>query len=237
MKSIFLTVILVFSVFVILPAQENTRLNFKDATGKKQGKWIRTDSAGKKVYEGTFTDDHPTGVFNYYYGDGILKATLDYRNNGRIAYASLFNDKGKLIARGKYTNGIKDSLWTYFSEYDGKPVSDESYLNGRKEGVEHIFYAGKGVSEIITWKDGKREGPWEQYYPDGKFKMKCAYREDLKQGPYGFYENDGSQTISGEYSDGLSEGKWQYFSVDGKLLKNEYFEEGKLIRTEEFDAP
>ena len=37
--------------------------NLTDAAGKKQGQWVKNYPNGKIMYEGTFKDDKPVGLF------------------------------------------------------------------------------------------------------------------------------------------------------------------------------
>ena len=63
---------LFFILIAIIPfsgfSQET--FNIKDASGRKQGSWIKMDTAGRKIYEGQFKNDIPQGTFKYYYPNG-----------------------------------------------------------------------------------------------------------------------------------------------------------------------
>jgi antitoxin component YwqK of YwqJK toxin-antitoxin module len=67
-----------------------------DASGKKQGYWKKIDDKTKKlVYEGLFKDDKPQGKFKYYYPFDSIKAIMDFRQDGKYAYSTMFHPNGK----------------------------------------------------------------------------------------------------------------------------------------------
>ena len=64
--------------------------NFIDENQYKQGKWIQKHPNGQLRYEGSFIDDKPTGIFNYYTEKGVLKANLEFFNDGNASSARLY---------------------------------------------------------------------------------------------------------------------------------------------------
>ena len=79
--------------------------NKKDAKGLKQGAWVKIDPSKKnKLYEGSFVDDKPNGLFKYYFPSGKIKAITTYSENGTKARAILFDEAGNKISEGCYSN-------------------------------------------------------------------------------------------------------------------------------------
>jgi antitoxin component YwqK of YwqJK toxin-antitoxin module len=231
-----------FSFFLVLfllsvATMGQDTLNRTGADGKKQGYWCKTDSAGKKIYEGQFRDGVPYGTFRYYYPSGKLKAVSVMSGNGKRSKTVTYFPNGKKMAEGLYVNEQKDSLWHFYSEYDGPLISDEFYVMGRKEGVAKNYYASDGMAELSTWKDGMRNGDWEQYYSDGKLKLKGNYRDGLRSGPVRTYFRSGQVMMEGQYIMGDPDSTWVYFDEKGDTTQIEQYKKGILLKTRILKEP
>src|SRR4051812_44165611 len=106
-------IILITFCFALAQAQNAT-----DSKGLKQGAWKKLDEkTNKTIYEGTFKDGKPQGIFKYYYPHDTLKAIIDFKQDGKFSYARLFHPNGKMMAKGKYLGeSVKDSVWIYYDE-------------------------------------------------------------------------------------------------------------------------
>jgi antitoxin component YwqK of YwqJK toxin-antitoxin module len=219
-----------FSLFMLfLPlvglAQEVT--NKTDASGKKQGHWIKLDKDKKKVYDGNFTNDLPTGKFTYYYPTGEVRALTVFSKNGSIARTQMFNIAGKIIGEGKYVNEKKDSLWKFYDE-EGVLLSTENYKDGQKDGKSKIFYRNGQLAEERNWKADVLDGPRTKYFDDGQIKYKGQYINGKVEGKVTFYQVTGKIDAEGIYKNDLKDGAWKYYSEDGKLKRTDVYVNGKL---------
>lgn len=219
--------------FVAVAVHSQDTINRTDALGRKQGFWQKRDKENHKVYEGQFINDIPYGKFTYFYKDGKIRTVSILSDNGTIARTTSWFPNGKLMAKGRYLDQQRDSLWQFFSEYDGSLVSEENYVNGKKSGPEKIFYPGKGISEIIPWVDGVNEGVWEQYYDDGTLKLTGSYRNGEKDGAFKTFFINGKLLVTGFYTNGHQDSTWVFYDDQGNVTMKEYWEDGVLIRTEE----
>jgi len=227
---------LIFLTFLLATLTINAQdtINSMDAQGKKQGHWVKKDKEGKKIYDGQFTNDIPYGTFKYYYPEGELKAISVLSDNGKRSWTITYFKNGKMMAEGLYINEKRDSIWKFYSEFDKVVVSEEFYKNGKKDGISKTFYPDGVVAERSTWKNGVRSGPWEQFYTDGKLKLKCSFLDDQKDGPLLTYHMSGKIWLSGQYIRGDADGTWIYMTDKGETEKKEYFNKGRLVKTEEF---
>ena len=221
-----------FSIYCFSVISQDT-INQLDEQGRKQGSWRKYDKKGFRIYEGQFRDDVPFGKFTYYYQNGKVRTISMISENGDVAHTSSWFPNGKLMAKGKYFNQQRDSLWQFFSEYDGALVSEEFYVDGKKHGAEKIFYPGKGVAEIIPWNAGIKEGKWEQFYDDGAQKLVGTYKNDEREGPIKTFFVTGKTLVTGKYTKGHKDGTWIYYDDNGKVTLKEYFDEGILVKSEE----
>lgn len=228
----FLLFCVIFITSVALFGQDT--INNVDAGGKKQGYWIKKDQEGKKIYEGQFIHDIPYGTFKYFYTEGELKAISLLSDGGKRSWTTTYFKNGKKMAEGLYISEKKDSTWKFYSEFDDIVVSEDFYKDGKKEGISKTFYPDGLVAERSMWKNGIRSGVWEQYYTDGKLKLQCAYVNDKKNGPLKTYHISGRIWLTGQYINGDADGTWTYITEKGEIEKKEYFDKGRLVRTEVF---
>src|SRR3989304_8614934 len=114
MKTLYLLILITYSL--VLSAQ-NTGINQVDATGKKQGKWIKYYNNGVIKYEGTFINDKPTGLLKRYYSTGVLRAAMNFTGDNE-SKAVLYYENKNIAAEGNYINSKKDSTWVFYSYYE-----------------------------------------------------------------------------------------------------------------------
>jgi antitoxin component YwqK of YwqJK toxin-antitoxin module len=226
---------LLFLSFLLLSLEffGQDSVNQTDLTGKKQGFWRKLNSKGEKIYEGHFMSDIPVGEFRYFYPDGKLKTLSVISDSGRLSKTVSYYQNGKKMAEGIYRSGRKDSLWRFYSEYDGNLSAEEFYKEGKKDGLSKNYYPGQGVSEILHWKNGLKDGEWTGYYTDGSIKLNGFYKGDEKEGVFKTFYASGSVMSIGLYSDGHAQGTWSYYNPKGSLEKLEIYKDGLLIRTED----
>lgn len=229
---------IVFALGICLPllgaAQE--ALNKTDASGKKQGHWVKLDINKKKVYDGNFVNDVPTGTFTYFYETGETKAVTVFSKNGTIARTKMYNVGGKIMGEGKYVNEKKDSLWKFYDE-EGVLLSDENYSGGKKNGVCHVYYRNGQVADERTWKDGMLNGPRVDYFETGQIKFKSTYVNDKVEGKATYYHASGKVDAEGVYKNDLKDGAWKYYKEDGTLKRTDTYQNGYLTSPDPNDIP
>lgn len=226
-KAILLTISLMFAISFCFAQQ----INQTDAQGRKQGIWKKNYSNGAVRYTGQFKDNHPYGVFKYYFPTGKISAVSVYSHKGAVAHIKSYHLNGKLMATGKFVDRKKDSVWNYYSETDGKLVAKENYLNGKKNGKAVVFYPSSGTpAEITHYKKGLKEGEWLKYFPNDSIYIHGFYHYDTLEGPYKVYGIDGHIQIEGRYVKGLQSGTWITYDSTGKVLYKQVFKQGVLLK-------
>jgi len=227
----------IFIVLIPFSGFSQETFNNKDAAGRRQGPWIKLDTAGRKVYEGQFKNNIPQGTFNYYFPGGSLKAVSVFSEEGKTTTTTTWFPNGKKNAEGKYVNEKREGLWRFFSEFDESLVAEENYKAGKKNGIARTYYAGKTLVELITWKDGLREGSWIQYFDDGTIKLQGTYKNDLKEGAITVFYPTSQKFNTGQYLNGYPDGKWLSYDLDGKLVSTDIYDHGVLIKTDKTPEP
>ena len=207
-----------------------------DINGKKQGYWRKKDDkTNKLIYEGLFKDDKPQGVFKYYYPHDSIKAIMNFKQDGRIAYSTLFHPNGKKMAFGKYIGEEKDSVWVYYDE-KGVLISRENFLNGKKDGIEYVYFPDGIISEERNYKMGKMNGTYKLYYDKTLVKSEGNYINGELEGKNSFYFPNGITAAVGYYKAGAKIGPWIYRDKTGKIKEKELYKAGgKLANKKETD--
>jgi antitoxin component YwqK of YwqJK toxin-antitoxin module len=217
MKSFFLFLIM-FLLFIPAMSQEvQPARNHTDPAGLKQGFWEARYSDGSIRYRGTFKNDKPVGQFTRYYPNGSKMAEMEFCEAGIRARAELFYQDGTRAASGIYVDEKKDSIWKYFSYYDGRPAFFETFNNGLKEGSSGVWYPNGELSELFWYENNMRHGPWQQYYENGAVRIDARFENDLRHGGFTFYSPSGRIEFSGEYYRNRKHGQWKWFDESGDV--------------------
>jgi antitoxin component YwqK of YwqJK toxin-antitoxin module len=213
--------------------------NQTDASGLKQGYWEKLDTkTGKKSYKGTFKNNKPQGVFYYYYpGSDSVRSKSDFRQDGKIAYVTMYHLTGKILAKGKYINEQKDSVWCFYDTIMGTLISTETYINGKKNGLSKIYFRNGAVSEERNYKNDLLEGPFKQLFDDKKgVRAEGAYLANEFTGKCSWYYPNGVAAAQGFYEKGIKKGVWLYKTEKGTIKEKEVWQNGKQLNQKEIDA-
>jgi antitoxin component YwqK of YwqJK toxin-antitoxin module len=206
-------ILLLFILPLFAFAQRDT-INKMDKNGLKQGKWIKKDNSGNKIYEGFFKNDVPLGKFTYFYPTGKVKSkTLFYSTPGQ-AYTAFYNTFGNKISEGKVNGEAKDSTWILYRSNDSVQAI-ENYNKGKKQGVFKRYHANGQLFEELTYKNDLREGLHKKYFPNGSKESEINITADKENGKAVFYYLDGQKCDEGAYKNGFRDGLWYHYSNTG----------------------
>ncbi|MCP4310918.1 MAG: hypothetical protein GY790_06615 [Bacteroidetes bacterium] len=222
-------IIMLFSGASLLNGQ-----NQLDENGKKRGPWRVEYPNGKTLYEGTFIDGRPVGLLTRYYNTGAVRAKMMFDPQADRSHAELFYKGGKKAAEGAYAGKDKDSVWIYYSDYDGTVRIRESYTEGKINGKSIRYYPNGQVSEEVSWVMDSKDGPWLQYFEGGEPRLKGSYRDNMLNGLYEVWFSEGGLLMSGEYVDDKSEGTWSYYDDKAKLLYTLEYKDGQAVDQEKY---
>jgi len=204
--------------------------NQADAQGRKQGYWIKKDSQGKLIYQATFKDDKPVGEMKRFHSNGKLNAVMNFTEGTDESDVQLFDEREKLIAKGKYLGQKKIGEWTYL--LDSKVISTETYLNGQKNGISKRFYKTGELLEESTWQNDKLNGIYRSYFQDGKTFMECMYSKGNRNGTFKTWFPNSTLELDANFTNDTRDKDWKYFNESGELLYTLKYELGKLLNPE-----
>ena len=229
----FLSILFSVHPFKATEAQ-TTKINQLDNQGMRQGQWRKTDTDGKLIYEGTFTNNRPEGKFTYYDSTAKVKAISLFSEAGTKAQATTFNRFGNKSSEGTYINEKREGTWKFYNN-DEYLIAEEYYENGIPSGTWKNYYHKGELLEEIGYKNGKKEGPWKQYFEDGPLKLSATFENDKLEGLATFYHPNGRVKISGLYKNNFKEGVWMHMNDEGVAEKKEIWSDGILIAEEYYD--
>ena len=209
-------------------------VNQTDAQGRKQGYWTKKDTDGKVIYQATFKDDKPVGEMKRFHPNEKLKAVMTFVEGSDLSDAQLFDEQGKLIAQGKYSEQKKTGEWKYLD--NSKVVSTETYVNGQKNGTSKRFYKTGELLEESIWQNDKLHGMYHSYFQDGKPYIECNYANGLRNGTFKTWFPNGELEIEGKYTDNVRDTNWNYYDEKGIPRYVLKFDLGKLLNPQVQDS-
>ena len=208
-KIFFLTTLLSFNLLILSSINPVSAQNRIDNQGRRQGKWIKTDTDGSRIFEGEFKDGKEIGVFKYYYPDGKLKIRNTFTIPGRYCSHEAFDNQGRLIAKGFYDQQNRDSVWLFYNE-EGKLIKRSSYRMGIKQGLHVIFTDQGDTAEVTNWLDNRRHGRWwKRVGRNGH--ITANYVNGKLEGRIVEYDDNGKMAREGNYKDGVKDGHNRLF--------------------------
>ena len=158
-------------------------INFTDAAGKKQGKWvIKNITLHKPCYtddqvveEGKYIDSKKTGPWKEYYCNKNVKSVITYENNRPNGYAKMYHDNGKIKEEGMW----KNNRWVgdYKLYYDNGQVQQAFKFNasGKREGTQTYYWENGEKMIEGDWAEGKEAGILKEWYENGDIKSEKVY--------------------------------------------------------------
>jgi antitoxin component YwqK of YwqJK toxin-antitoxin module len=208
--------------------QEN--LNLTDSNGMKQGRWVKHFPNGSIMYEGRFKNNTPYGEWKRYHEAGGIKAILQYNEANDSVKARLFEAAAHPVAEGKYFKEKKEGLWIYYA--GTVKVTEEHFVNGRKNGLGRKFYSTGELLEESAWKNNQKEGKYQAFFQSGKPYLQCMYQNDRRNGRFFSYFPSGMPEVESYYTNDLPDGTWKYLNENGDSRFILEYEKGTLKNPE-----
>ncbi len=202
--------------------------------GYKEGK----EHGPERYWE--FGADKPRIERNYFEGVPDGRQYVEMSSNGGDYVEVRYFDKGAptgdflqtwaesgdVKMRGSYRDGGKDGVWTEIRR-DGKIVSEETWVGGKRNGPSKTFFTDNSVEKITNYVDDKREGLEQTFrYDGGRLASEYTYVADRKEGDYRIYFDDETLTLR-------EEGR---ISRGTEVWRKEYYANGNLRRIQERPA-
>ena len=166
------------------------------------------------------------------YPDGKLKSKVELNSEGvRDGEALSFYHSGAVINKAKFKDGIRvDENFVYYedSSIKIKEVYNES---GELHGVYEEYFENGILKKKGRFEKGDMAGEWKEYYENGELYERSQMKNGELEGVQKVFHTNGQLGAIGLAQSGLEEGEWIYLDLDGDTLKEEYYEKGKLVRS------
>lgn len=213
-KSFFLFFVILFSSKFSV-AQDYNKL---DANGKRHGLWKKFHPNKRIRYIGTFEHGKEKGIFKYYdiRSSKYPAATREFSPISDIVWVKFYTLEGKLRSKGKMKGKNRIGKWIYYFP-NGNLFSEESYKDGKLDGILTDYYSNKKVLQTIEYKNGKKEGLHKKYSDDGVLLEEITYQNNIANGLAKYYNTKGQIKEVGVYKQGRKHGKWLYY-IDGEVI-------------------
>lgn len=154
------------------------------------GDFFEFDGDGNKIKSGSYLDGKKNGLFKspsgeFSYKNDILDGPfVDYNTEefGQIE-GTWINTKGTL--KGTYKNGVLDGpfVFIFFPTSYGERA-EGFFKNGKKEGVQTIFFKNGRKKAVVNFSNGKKHGLETIYGEDELYKIthEINYKDGKKHG-------------------------------------------------------
>jgi len=212
-------IILYFSLITIVASSQNQEtLNVTDASGKKQGHWIRRYADSTIMYDGYFKNDKPIGEFRRYSEDGKLKSIMIHKEGADDVKVTFYHPNGFVAAEGIYVNQKKEGKWSLYSQKtQNYLICEEYYKNDIRNGPSVKYYQDGKKAETINYNNDIKHGEWMQYYVTGNLCIKGTYRDGKLHGPFQVKYANGKPEYVGQYTNDVRDGVWKVYKEDGSI--------------------
>ena len=225
--------------------------------GEQTGVELEYSDEGVLVSKVPYEKGKANGVAEYYDDDGKLYCNFTFKNGALVA-TKFFNKEGKEITASQLNNrsitmdsytpeGIKGSHIAYddkglqtgistFFYSNGKIKETNNYKNGELEGTSIGYYPNGARSAEINYSQGQKDGPYKLYFANGQLSTTGWYDNDLQVDSWIQYNEKGIVTERSYYLNGDLSGYKESFYANGKLDDEEVYQNGWLIRLNQYDT-
>jgi antitoxin component YwqK of YwqJK toxin-antitoxin module len=157
--------------------------------------------------------------YNEWFPDGKVKVSSICKGDSCVNYQYYHNGQlaEKNIARGDSASD-RMMTWCYFAEYyeNGQLKSTPYDPNSRSRLSLVNYYPSGKIKSQVALMYHMPVGPWNEWYENGKLKTEGNFTE---------MPGDGQFHLT------MKIGKWTYYDETGKKIKEEFYENDKLINT------
>jgi len=227
--------------------QPGADFNVTDASGLKQGRWIRVYPDGQLYYSGAFSDGKPVGHFTFFRENGRVLSEVEHLEGSDKAKAILYREDGTPSHRGQYRTVKVEGEWTQHKtgtwealDKQGRIRIKENYLADVLNGANQSFHPNGNLLEEGQYLEGKKSGVWVSFDREGGLRTEEMWREGERHGEAVVMQEGGVPLSKGNYDLGMPTGEWTLFNPDGKTRSILTYKGGQLTKEQpqngEFEA-
>ncbi len=231
---------------------ETVKVNRKDESGQRQGRWIEFYASGEKKTETQYYNDKIHGVQRNFDQSGRLINEQRFVDGNPFSpetdtavadieiaeYRKTFHENGKIRSEGAFLHNLPIGIHKEYDENGNlkltKEYSSESVLIGEGSFDENGKRTGKwrlydGYWDYFyaqgSYNKGNKIELWEYFYSNGNREMQGYFENDKPSGEWIWLYPNGNKRRVENYYDGLLDGAYiEYDSVGNLLAKGTYSE-------------
>ncbi len=164
--------------------------------------------SGQIFVDGQFKKGRQEGDWTYYYESGKENRKATYKNGQPHGAWEIRRADGTLSAKRGFHEGLRDGEWIIYDETGEKPLREEHYDKGKKDGTWKVWFPSGKVRQEVVFKQDKQEGMSVEWGEDGKKRAEISYKDGKPDGTATAWLPDG-RTVVQEFKDGklISEAK------------------------------
>ena len=145
-------------------------LDYSDSPGISKASLI---VAGNVQQQGDYFNDQRNGSWTEYHGKGVVKSITTYVNGKKQGIAVELDDRGNLIGKSYYHNDSFDGESLLYNR--GKIIGKENFQNGIKSGMTSKYYNDGKIQEESPYVNGQIHGTAKWYDQQGNVTLQYEY--------------------------------------------------------------
>lgn len=189
------------------------------------------------------------------YPDGTLKSEVTIKRGAKNGPAKYYFPNGALELSVNYKDDKLDGIYEKFNA-QGNKTESTLYAGGLKNGKSEMFYDTGEIQVSANFTNDTIHGDYKEFYQNGQMKVSGQYNKGLYDGNWEYFEANGikvgyagfkngtgkqvalyygSKRIRTEvsYMNNLKEGEELWFDRDGNPEKKIVYKKGEIVSTEQ----
>tara|TARA_B100000686_G_scaffold297342_1_gene329557 strand:- start:94 stop:1386 length:1293 start_codon:yes stop_codon:yes gene_type:complete len=170
-----------------------------------------------------------TGDWLTWYPSGKKKERLSYFSGKANGMYSLWDEEGRIIKEGEYSNDLKHGVWITFDPDLKRQESYEYYDMGVAK-LKYFFkyYDNGNLMEEPSFTEYFRDGEWRQLFDNERLQYLTTYSMGKKYGLYEEWTINKELVQRGYYEYDLMSALWTYAKNDS-VIKYEVYDADSII--------
>lgn len=178
-----------------------------------------TYPSGKQSSTGYFINGKPIGIWTNFYESGQINSQGKWSANGLDSVWLFYTSAGQIERSISYANNLKNGRYIVYDSLQ-QIKFDGFYVNDTLQGPYKRFEFGKLVEEG-NYNKGQRDGLIREF--DGQT-GRLIKMVELKNG------TETEEKWINRLVNGKKEGLWQTYDANGKLISQEIYKNGELVK-------
>lgn len=151
----------------------------------------------------------------------FIFTSCDYYEEKSIPKLYINIKSSKLENKGPFLFYKNEKFNGYVVDfYNSTKILEISYLNGRKEGNEKIWFKNGRKSEERFYKNGRKEGKHLLYWKNNNLKMRAFFKNGKHEGEMIQWHENGTKFKKFYYVNGNEVGNQKIWDSDGNIKAN-----------------